>query len=300
MTTTKTLALDRVGGAQTDASVSTPTLWSTKLNVHLWDRTFLTEITNNNWEGEIKAYGDTVLINEVPDITAQRWVPGTPPRSQSAKYSQIPLYINKTAFFQIDFNDVEELQSSMKVQSDFTDSATKGMDKLMFEDVVQSVYSSAGNTFDLSSPTADETFQAFMYAKTLMQKEKIDTDNPQDLWAVIPPECEYLIGIGAQTKANEMGVAKSTVLTGKPDNIFAGIRCFTSNLLAVVTSKPQIIIGHKMAITWAMQMAKKIEVLRRQEEPGDRVRGYCLYGFEVVKPEALVCINFQLPTISFS
>jgi len=293
----KTPALARVSGAQTNAGVTTPDIWSTKLNVKLYERTILREITNNNWENEAKGPGDTIYIREVPDIPVRRYVPGQPMKRDRAKYKSLPLSINKTASFALEFEDVEKLQTDLKLQSDFTDGASKNMDEFMSADLLQTVYSKAGISFDLTNPTADQFFQAYMKALMLIGKNKINIENPADLWSVCSFEGFYLMGTGAQTKAQDMGVPRSTVLTGKPSDAFAGIKTYFTNLLAVVGGKTQVLIGHKMAITWAMQMDRKLETLRNPDAPGDIVRGLCLYGFEVVKPEGLVCINLQWPTI---
>ncbi len=294
---TKTPALPRVSGAQTAAGVTTPDIWSTKLNVKLYERTYLKDITNNNWENEAKGPGDTIFIREVPDIPVRRYVPGQPQKRDRAKYKSIPLVINKTAAFALEFEDVEKLQSDMKLQSDFTNGATKNMDEFMSADLLQTVYSKAGITFQLNAPTADQFFQAYMKALMLLGKNKVSIDDPSQLWSVAPYEAFYLMGTGAQTKAQDMGVPKSTVLSGKPSDAFAGVRTYFSNQLAVVGGRTQILIGSKMAITWAMQMDRKIETLRNPDAPGDIVRGMCLYAFEVVKPEALVCIDVNWPTI---
>lgn len=293
----KTPALARVSGAQTNAGVTTPDIWSTKLNVKLYERTYLKDITNNDWENEAKGPGDTVYIREVPDIPIRRYIPGQPMKRDRAKYKSIPLVINKTASFALEFEDIEKLQSDLKVQADFTNGATKNMDEFMCADLLQTVYSKALTTFTLTNPTADQFFQAYMKARMLMRKLKVNVDDPADLWSVAAPEAEYLMGTGAQTKAQDMGLPKSTVIQGTPSSVFAGIKTYFSNQLAVVGGKTQILIGHKMAITWAMQMDRKIETLRNPDAPGDIVRGVCLYAFEVVKPEALVCIDVQWPTI---
>lgn len=290
-------ALARVSGAQTNAGVTTPDIWSTQLNVKLYERTYLKDITNNNWENEAKGPGDTIYIREVPDIPIHRYIPGQPQKRDRAKYKSIPLVINKTAAFALEFEDVEKLQTDLKLQADFTTGATKNMDEFMGADLLQTVYSKAAITFDLTNPTADQFFQAYMKAIMLMGQNKVNVDDLSQLWSVSSFEGFYLMGTGAQTKAQDMGVAKSTVLNGRPSDAFAGIRTYFSNQLAKVAGKTQILIGHKMAITWAMQMDRKIETLRNPDAPGDIVRGMCLYAFEVVKPEALVCINVQWPTI---
>lgn len=293
----KTPALARVSGAQTNAGVTTPDIWSKKLNIKLYERTYLKDITNSNWENEAKGPGDTIFIREVPDIPVRRYIPGQPQKRDRAKYKSIPLVINKTAAFALEFEDVEKLQSDMQLQSDFTNGATKNMDEFMSADLLQTVYSKAGITFQLNTPTADQFFQAYMKALMLLGKNKVNIDDPSQLWSVAPYEAFYLMGIGAQTKAQDMGVSKSTVLSGKPSDAFAGVRTYFSNQLALVGGRTQILIGSKMAITWAMQMDRKIETLRNPDAPGDIVRGMCLYAFEVVKPEALVCIDVSWPTI---
>ena len=293
----KTPALARVSGAQTNAGVTTPDIWSTKLNVKLYERTFLKDCTNNNWENEAKGPGDTIYIREVPDIPIRRYIPGQPMKRDRAKYKSLPLIMNKTAAFALEFEDVEKLQSDLKVQADFTNGATKNMDEFMSADLLQTVYSKAGITFNLSTPTADQFFQAYMKALMLLGQNKVNIEDPGELWSVAPYQAFYLMGTGAQTKAQDMGLPRSTVLSGKPSDAFAGVRTHFSNQMPNVGGNLQVLIGHKMAITWAMQMDRKIETLRNPDAPGDIVRGMCLYGFEVVKPEALVCINVTWPTI---
>jgi hypothetical protein len=294
----KTPALAGTGGSQIDRGVSTPDVWSTRLNVHLYERTMLKEITNSDWESEIKGAGDTVLIREMPAIPVGRYVPGTPMKRSRVKYTMIPLKIDKTAYFSLDVEDVEALQSDMKLKSDFIAGASKDMDEYMCRDVLQSVYASAGISFTLDTPDAEEFQQAYMKSLMLLGKNKVDVEDTSQLWCVAPYEAMFLLGTGPQTKADAMGLgAKSTYLTGKPSSTPGGIRTFYSNQLASVTGRTQMLIGHRKAITWAMQMDKKVETLRNPEEPGDIIRGMALYGFEVVKPEMLICVDVSWPTI---
>jgi hypothetical protein len=294
----KTPALAGSGGSQTDRGVTTPDVWSTRLNVHLYERTWLKEITNNDWESEIKGQGDTVLIREMPDIPIGRHIPGNPMKRSRVRYKMLPLKIDKTAYFALDVEDVEALQSDMKLKSDFINGASKNMDEYMCADVLQSVYASAGINFSLDTPDPEEFHQAYMKALYLLGKNKVDVEDTSQLWCVAPYEALFLLGTGPQTKADEMGVgAKSTYLTGRPAQQVSGIRTFFSNQLAEVAGRTQMLIGHRKAITWAMQMDKKVETLRNPEEPGDIIRGMALYGFEVVKPEMLICIDVAWPSI---
>ena len=46
-----------------------PEIWSGKLQMKFYKSTVLSEITNNDWEGEIKNSGDKVYIRTIPTIT---------------------------------------------------------------------------------------------------------------------------------------------------------------------------------------------------------------------------------------
>jgi len=293
----KTPALASVGGAQSDRGITTPDIWSTKLNVHLYERTFLKEITNNDWENEAKGPGDTVFIREMPTIPVRRHVPGSAMKRDRVKYTSLALKIDLTASFCLELDDVEVLQSDMKLQRDFMNGAAKDMDVFMGADILGTVYASAGTTFTLTTPDSDEYFQAYMRCLKILGEAKVDVEDLSNLWSVASFDAFYLMGIGAQTKANEMGFGQSTVATGKVNSHIAGIRTYFSNQLASVTGSTQILVGTKRAITWAMQMDKKIETLRNPDEPGDIIRGQCLYGYKVVKPAELICINCKFGTL---
>src|SRR6478736_8171224 len=65
-----------------------PEVWSGKLQVKFYKSTVLSEITNNDWEGEIKSHGDKVVIRQVPDIAVADYQKGlalvmTQPNAQS-------------------------------------------------------------------------------------------------------------------------------------------------------------------------------------------------------------------------
>ena len=286
------------GGSQLDRGVTTPDIWSTKLNVKLYERTFLKEITNNDWENEAKGPGDTVFIREMPDIPIRRYVPGQPMKRDRVRYKAWPLKLNKTASFALEIEDVEKVQSDMRLQADFTTGAAKNMDEYMCADVLQTVYASAGIKYTVTTPTSDAFFQSFMKALMLLGKNKVDIEDTSQLFCVSSYEGFYLLGTGAQTKAADMGNGViSTVLTGKINGKVAGIRTYFSNQLAVVGGKTQVLIGHKKAITWAMQMDRKLETLRNPDAPGDIIRGFCLYGFEVANPNMLACLDVQWPAI---
>ena len=75
-----TPALYPVGGtANTLQSTGfIPEIWSGKLVEKFYASTVLAAISNTDYEGEIKNYGDTVIVNKIPDITINNYRMGRP------------------------------------------------------------------------------------------------------------------------------------------------------------------------------------------------------------------------------
>jgi len=61
---------------------------------------------------------------------------------------------------------------------------------------------------------------------------------------------------------------------------------YMSHNLSVSSGKFSIIAGHKMGFTFASQMTN-METIRSESTFGNIIRGLQVYGYKVVKPEAL-------------
>jgi len=53
-----------------------PEIWSGKLIENFYDATVLAAISNTDYEGEIRQYGDTVNIRTTPEITIRTYTKG--------------------------------------------------------------------------------------------------------------------------------------------------------------------------------------------------------------------------------
>ena len=86
-----------------------PTIWAGKLNVKFYSTTVFGDIANTNYEGDIKNIGDTVIINNIPDITISDYQVG-----QSLSY-QVPVPSKTT----LSISKVLELCTECPDGSDF-------------------------------------------------------------------------------------------------------------------------------------------------------------------------------------
>ncbi len=112
-----------------------PTLWSGKLLAKFYQNTMLSEVTNTDYEGELKNQGDTVRIRLAPSISISDYTVG-----QNLSY-EVPtpifqdMQVNKGKYFGVQVNDVLAYQSDMNLMNMFTEDAAKQL-KIAIENEV--------------------------------------------------------------------------------------------------------------------------------------------------------------------
>ena len=65
------MAYPTAAGTTSLSGTYIPEIWSSKLLVKFYEGTCLSEVSNTDYEGEIKQKGDKVHINQIPDITTR-------------------------------------------------------------------------------------------------------------------------------------------------------------------------------------------------------------------------------------
>lgn len=282
-----------------------PEIWSGKLQVKFYATTVLSEITNNDWEGEIKDQGDKVEIRTVPTITINNYVKGQTLSSQVPTNDVVELLIDKGKYFQVVVDDVDDVQSDLKLMDIFTNDASQQMKIAIDTDVFSGLVDSAAAANKGAAAGAisgdlnlgDATTAASVTASTVLDKilnmgQALDEQNaPEDgRWLLIPAWMAAMIKNSDLKQAYLTGDSVSPLRNGKVGMIDR-FTLYVSNLLpsqVINTAKAyHIFAGTRDAITFASQITK-MESLRSTTTFGNIVRGLNVYGFKVVKPEALV------------
>ena len=92
-----------------------PEFYSKKLLKESKEMTdFKNNMTNSDWEGEIKSAGDTVHIS-TPDLSMITIGEGVVPDTSDVYPKQLSLTIDKSKSFQFKFNDIEQAQSQFNM-----------------------------------------------------------------------------------------------------------------------------------------------------------------------------------------
>ena len=283
-----------------------PEIWSGKLQVKFYKSTVLGEITNNDWEGEIKDQGDKVNIRTIPTITISDYTKGMSLAAQVPVSTPITLTIDYGKYFNVVVDDIDATQADIKLMDMFTNDAAQQM-KIGIDGLVMSNIANAGGTTAAASTNQGATAGAISAGVnlgttaapiTLTKTTVLDTilnmgqcldeaNVPEDgRWIVIPAWMAAMIKGSDLKQAYLTGDSVSPLRNGKIGMIDR-FTVYVSNNMYTASSKWTLMAGTRDAISFASQITN-VETLRSTTTFGNIMRGLNVFGFKVVKPEALV------------
>lgn len=267
-------------------------------------------LTNDYWEGEIKAQGDTVRI-VFPSTNSVAVVRGDAcPTLDSVNATAQDLVIDKQMSFAFAITDKEKAQTQFKNAEDAYANITaqniaieraKEVEQEVFSSTYDSTIKSYGS---VASPQAGYNAQNIYTLITQIKEDLIESgavaeDGTYDM-SPFDEEAKEGRGVLLVSNAfhtlllNAYPIVQATqngdmvVKDGKVERV-AGLEVHVDRLLttALNTTDLPFIAGTKNAITKAQQISM-VEKIRDPKCFQDIVRGMELYGFKVLHPEALV------------
>lgn len=279
-----------------------PEIWSGKLQVKFYKTTVFAEIANTDWEGEIKGQGDKVHIRTIPTITINSYTKGQNLTNQVPDSPPIELLIDKGKYFAVVLDDVDAVQTDIKLMDVFTNDATTQMKIAIDADVMNGVKAgaAAANKGDAAgvisgnlnlgtdaaprAVTKDNILDLFLDAGQVLDEQNVPEDGR---WLVIPSWMAAMVKRSDLKQAYLTGDSVSPLRNGKLGMIDRFMVYVSNNLPKTVDGDSYLMAGTRDAITFASQMTN-VETLRAQTTFGNIVRGLNVYGYNVTKPEALV------------
>lgn len=279
-----------------------PEIWSGKLQIKFYKSTILGEITNNDWEGEIKGQGDKVNIRTIPTITIRDYTKGLNLTNEVPVSTPITLTIDNGKYFSVVLDDVDEAQADVKLMDMFTNDAAQqmkiGIDSLVLNGVKLSgaaanqgatAGASSGN-LNLGTDAAPRAFSKSSALDIILDMGlALDEQNvPEDgRWIVLPAWAGALIKGSELRQAYLTGDTTSPLRNGKIGMIDRFTVYISNNLPKTADYDSYIMAGTRDAISFASQITN-VETLRSTTTFGNIMRGLNVFGYKVVKPEALI------------
>lgn len=304
-----------------------PAVWSAKLNAKFYKASVYGEIANTDFQGEISSMGDKVVINTAPSITVLPYSAGTNLTYQAPTPDVQELLIDKGFYFAFHVNDVLAYQAKPDLMDMFSADAAEQMRVKIDSTVLYNTFSQAAaankgatagvnsGAYNLGTDAAPITLTASnVVQKVLELASVLDEQNvPEtDRWLVIDPATRALLFQSDLAKAYATGDSTSPVRNGKIGTIDRFTVYVSNNLpkgaagtdtpwvsgdgsedsittTGTVAKRRAIIAGHKSAITFASQITK-METVRNPNDFGDYIRSLNVFGYKVVKPEAMALL----------
>ena len=281
-----------------------PELWSSKLVENFYDASVLTAISNTDYEGEIKAHGDKVQIRLTPEVTVRPYQKGMNLTVERPDKPKITLEIDQGEYFACIEDDVDKVQADINLMDEWSKDASEKMKLAIDAKVLTNILPDI-STFNMGA-TAGRISQSINLGSTGAPVQVTKT-NVLDLlvdagtvldeanapesgrFLIIPAWMAGLIKKSDLKDASLTGDSSSVLRNGRLGMIDRFTLYTSHNLNSVVDSTYRcfsVIGGHKMGLTFASQMTE-MESLRAESTFGNIIRGLQVYGFKVVKGEAL-------------
>ena len=295
-----------------------PQIWSGKLVEKFYAATVLAAISNTDYEGEIKNYGDTVNIRTRPTITISNYQFDMDLAVQRPSSSIVVLQITKGKYFNVALDDVMEIQSDVDLMNIWAQDAAEQMkiqvdtDVLSYlsttTDIAATNYGATAGAItagiNLGTAAAPLTVSANpstanTYVLDLITNagQVLDEANIPETgrWIVIPAWMATLIKQSDLRNASIAGDMTSILRNGRLGEIDR-FTLYYSNLLPTVDTSGlayAVYFGVPAALTFAAQFTK-METIRTERSFSNLVRGLQVYGYRVVTAAAMgraVCKN---------
>jgi hypothetical protein len=277
-----------------------PEIWSGKLIENFYDATVLSAITNTDYEGEIRSHGDTVNIRTTPELTIRDYEKGMTLTVENPDKAKIQLLIDKGEYFAAVEDDVDKIQSDIVLMNTWSKDASEKMKIKIDQRVLAAMPAgvatankgaTAGrisgniNLGITATPVAITKSNVLDYIVDLSTVLDEANAPESDRFLVIPAKMAGMIKKSDLKDAALAGDTTSILRNGRLGMIDR-FTVYMSHNLPVTSGKFSILAGHKMGTTFASQMTN-METIRSEVTFGNIIRGLQVYGYKVVKPEAL-------------
>ena len=128
-----------------------PEIWSKKLQTRFYASTVLSEVTNNDYEGEIRNAGDKVNIRIPPAISVTDYDPMNPSITyETLGENYLELLVDKAKTYAFKVDDVLAAQSDIALVNEATQDAAEKMKIAVDTEVLASMATSATSSLDVT------------------------------------------------------------------------------------------------------------------------------------------------------
>lgn len=285
-----------------------PEVWSGNLLVKFYASTTIAAVANTDYEGEIKNHGDKINIRQTPNININDYSKNSTLVHQRPEADIVEMDIDKAKYFDFICDDIVAYQSDIDLMSDWSDDAAQQMKITIDDAILNDLAGDATATYNRGVAAGKESGDINLGAsgaprgvtKTNILEIIVDIDTvldeqnvpEQKRWIIIPPWFRGMIMKSDLKDASMTGDGQSILRNGRIGRI-GNFTLYVSNLYDSATDGTTsdtcwyVQAGQYHALSFAAQMTE-MDTLKAESTFGTIVRGLNVYGYKVLKADALV------------
>lgn len=279
-----------------------PTIWSARLLQNLQKTLVYGQagVINRDYEGTIKAYGDTVKINNIGRISVGDYTKNQDmPSPETLTDETRTLVIDQAKFFNFQVDDVDKIQQNPKLMDEAMREAAYALrnaaDQFIASHYVDA-YHQIGNDASPVAPTKNDAYEYLVDLSVKLDEADVPE---QGRFVIVPPWYEGLMLKDDRFVKTGSMPAEERLMNGVIGKAAGFIVLKSNNVPKVpagagVVENYKIIAGHNIAWSFAEQV-NQVEAYRPEKRFADAVKGLHLYGAKVVRSEALAVLSAQRP-----
>lgn len=264
-----------------------PEIWSALLLSSLKKAHVYAALCNRNYEGEIRAAGDTVRITSISRPTINSYTRNTDISYEELTDAQRTLVVDQEKYWAFTLDDVDAAQARADVVPEAMSESAFGL-RDVADQFVAGLYTGVASANAIGTRVVDAPEEA--YDALVDLGVKLDEANVpgEGRWVVVPPWFHGLMQ--KDERFTDLSASGERVLQNGMVGEAAGFRIHKSNNTPNPTSDHRVIMaGVPMAITFAEQILRT-EALRSEVRFADRVRGLHVYGAKLLRPDAIATL----------
>ena len=216
------------------SSTYIPEIWSSKLLEKFYATTVFAAIANTDYESEITAMGDKVIIRTVPDVTIRDYKIGINLNYERLRQANVELLIDKGKYYAFPVNDLEKKQSDINYVTKWAEDAAQQMKITIDSEILGDIYddvnsdntgTAAGKesedinlgTTGTTGESAVEVTSSTVIDKITLCGQVLDEQNVPETgrWFVIPAWMGQRIKTSDLKDASLTGDGKSILRNGR-------------------------------------------------------------------------------------
>jgi hypothetical protein len=265
-----------------------PEVWSARLLEHLDKVHVYAGLMNRDYEGDIRAFGDTVHINQIGSITINDYTGADIDDPEELDSKQMDLVIDQAKYFNFQIRDIDNVQSNPKLVDAAMQRASYGINDVVDNYLADLLLSGAeaDNTITASNLTSENAYDYLVDLGVVLNENNVPM---LGRWVVIPPWFHGLLLKDNRFVGNGTG-ANQAVLQGGWVGDAAGFRIHLSNNVPKSDGVFSVIAGTNAAGSYAEQLVE-LEAFRLEKNFSDAVKGLHIYGAKVTQPDALAVLK---------